>query len=324
MKNICFYILAALLLVGLASCSDDNEPARTPVASATISQANLEVNQSMQINFTGVADQVVVYTGDAGHVYALRDSSDTGFPVNKGIFTYSYSSPGTFHVVVVASTYDTYMGGNLRQDTVAFDVMVKDDVTALDRVYSSITPNVYYADAVDDATWVLRLPSKQVYNNREVTLKAERQRLSFDIASGASKIYVDGEAWTRTAWYDLTKTHDISVVSDFGSTRHYKLHTLIYPEFSSISVNGVVGKLVRDAYDQSAQTYRFALPAGTDLAHLSVTFATSHGGTFFVGDREVASGSEVDLSAGAACTIVSVASDNSLVKATARVAFEFQ
>ena len=160
------YVVLFSIVIGFSSCSDENESARIPQAVVTVSQTNLEINESMEIHFLGVADQVVVYTGDDTHDYSLRETdNNTGFVVNKGLFTYSYSVPGTFKVVVLATTYDTYMGNGLRTDTTSFYVTVKDDVTELEQVYSTITPNVYYASLVNESDWVMCLPTKQVYNN---------------------------------------------------------------------------------------------------------------------------------------------------------------
>jgi hypothetical protein len=309
----------SLAVMTLTSCSSDNEEARTPVANVTVSQQHLEINQSMVVTFQGVADQVVVYTGDEGHQYTLRSQSNTGFVMNKGLFTYSYSVPGTFHVVVVATTYDTFNGEGLRNDTTAFDVVVTDDVTTLDRVYSSITPNVYYADALDEANWVLRLPTKQVYSGREVALNATRQRLSFDIASDSSKIVVDEAAWSSKNYYDLTKTHSIRVTSSSGTVRDYKLYGIIYPEFSAISLAGVNGKLVRDAFNQDVLTYTFTLPAGTDLSSVATTFTIDGTGQFFVDGKAVTSGDKVDFSKTGVYTLVRTHAENAAVTATTKI-----
>ena len=320
MKTIYAILLMSLLLV---ACSDENESARTPVASATISETELEINQSAQIDFTGVANQVVVWTGDEGHDYAKRKAGDTGFAVNKGHFSYSYSVPGQFHIVVVATTYDTFMGDNLSSDTIAFDVVVKDDVTTIDKLYSSITPNVYYAELMEESSdWVLCLPSKQVYNGREVVLKAERQRLSFDIESDSSKVYVDDVLWTAKTYYDLTKTHHIKVESDFGSVRDYMLYTLVYPEFSSVSLNGIEGVLVRDAFNQNALTYQFALPEGTDKQNITLLHNIKDNEKFYINGREIPSGATIDLTQEGIYTLVTTAPENSRVKATSIITFE--
>ena len=88
--------------------------------------------------------------------------------------------PGRFHVVCVASTYDTFMGGSLRQDSTTFDVEVVDNVTDIDAIYTMVTPNVYMARQQGD-DWILCLPAKQLYNNREMTVNAARQRLNIDL-----------------------------------------------------------------------------------------------------------------------------------------------
>lgn len=94
MKKLSNIIILAMMAVMLAACSGENQEARTPVASITVNADRLEINQSMEIRFNGVADQVVIFTGDNGHDYDLRNESNTGFVMNKGLFTYSYSVPG--------------------------------------------------------------------------------------------------------------------------------------------------------------------------------------------------------------------------------------
>lgn len=313
------YMLLLTSVAGFSSCSDENEEARTPQAIVNVSNTDLEINESMEIHFYGVADQVVVYTGDDSHDYSLREESNTGFVMNKGLFTYSYSVPGTFKVVVLATTYDTYMGNGLRTDTTSFYVTVKDDVTELEQVYSSITPNVYYASLVNESDWVMCLPTKQVYNNREVALNAKRQRLSFEIASDSSKIYVDDVIYSSKNYYDLTQTHDIRVESDFGSVRNYKLYTMIYPEFSSVKLDGVTGKLVRDAFNQDRQVYQFTLPKGT--TNPVIEYTLDGDGTFLADGSAVATGSKIDLD-NDLFTISRTNAENSAVSAVSTVRFE--
>ena len=285
--------LAGVMTVGLlSSCSDDNQSARTPVASVTVDKTALLINESMQITFTGVADQVVVYTGDTDHDYALRQESNTGFVANKGLFTYAYSTPGTFHVVVVASTYDTHLGGNLQTDTYEFDVTVTDNVTTIDRVYSNITPNVYYAELIGQTDWVLRLPTKQVYNNREIALNAARQRLSFDIASDSTKIYVDGQLYETRNFYNLTLPHEIEVKAYSGDTRSYMLYTLIYPEFTTVKVDNTAAKLGRDAYYQDLLVYSVS---AADATRAQIDYTVDENIVFLADGEPLPSGSVIDL-----------------------------
>ncbi|MGN0069672.1 MAG: hypothetical protein ACI350_08105 [Prevotella sp.] len=307
----------------LAACSDENQEARTPIASMTISTTELNINESMEIHFNGIADQVVIYTGDQGHDYELRESSNTGYVVNKGLFTYSYSVPGSFKVVCVASTYDTFMGNGLSNDTTSFIVNVKDDVTTIDQIYSTITPNVFYAEAINNTDWVLRLPTKQVYNGKEIAINAKKQRVTMEIKSESSSIFVDDNSWSKTTYYDLTAQHDIRVVSNYGSVREYKLHTIIYPEFTAISINDIKGTLKRNAYYQNELTYKFTLPANSDASHIIPTFTTDANVKFYADGTEIKSGDTIDLTKqGVSYTLVRTDEGNANVTAVSTVLFD--
>ncbi len=296
MKHTVNMIIGACIALFMTACADDNQLARTPVASFSISSTQLEINQSIELRFNGVADQVVVYTGDKDHVYSLRNENNTGVVMNKGLLTYSYSVPGNFHVVCIASTYDTYMGGGLKKDTTEFDVTVTDDVTTIDKLYSNITPNVYYAELVNNTDWVLRVPSKQLYNNKEIKLNAAKQRLSFTIASDSTSLMVDGAKYATSNYYNLTAVHDIHVVANSGTTRDYKLYTLIYPEFNSFSANGVNAVLTRNAYYQDLQTYTITLPKGTNVSSVVPQFGVDSDVKFYADGVEVTSQTPIDLS----------------------------
>lgn len=317
-------ILTAVVTVFFTSCNDDEFAARTPKADINVNQTSLEINQSMIIHFVGVADQVVIYTGDEGHDYALRNQSNTGFVVNKGLFSYSYSVPGTFHVVCLATTYDAFLGGNLQTDIHEFDVTVSDDVTEIRQLYSSITPNVYYAELVDDANWVLRLPTKQVYNNREINLNATRQRLSFDIASDSSKIFIDEELYATKNYYDLTVKHAIRVEAYSGSVRNYTLHTLVYPEFTTINIGEATGTLTRNAYYQDLLTYTFNLPEGVARNAAPLTFSLPDDVVLMANGKALKTGDKVDLDAEGTYSLVRTLSGNSLITATSRLIFKVQ
>lgn len=294
------FITAVCCMAMLASCSDDNLPARTPVvdeSTVNISSKSLTINESMEIHFTGVADQVVIFTGDKGHSYdKLESDADDGFVINKGLFTYSYNVPGTFHVVIIASTYDSYMGNNLKRAKYEFDVTVADNTTTIDQIYSQITPNVYYARLAKDDAWVMSLPTKQVYNGMDRAINASKLRLSLDIASDSSQVYVDGVKYSDRTYYDLTKIHDIKVVANSGDTRLYKLYTLIFPEFSTISAGGKPGALTRNAYEQDMLTYHFDGLSDADFANTTLEFTTEDNVTLLVNGNEVKSGTTVNLS----------------------------
>lgn len=321
MKKTIFPILLALAAAVMSSCSSDNEPARTPVASVSVEKTQLAINESMEIQFTGVADQVVVFTGDEGHVYQQYGAGDTkantGLVVNKGLFTYSYKVPGTFHVVVVATTYDTYSGDGRQQAKHEFDVVVTDDCTTLDKLYSSITPNVYYASMVNDRDWVICLPSKQVYKGREIELKANRQRLAYYIQSDSSKVFINGAEYSARAYYDLTAVNAIHVVAHSGATRDYRLYSAIYPEFTAVSVGDAPCSLVRNAFDQDMLTYNCSGAGGRTIA-----FTVGENVQFCVDGT--AAESPVEYSEGSAYTLVYTSPDNPDVKAVSRIRFAIE
>lgn len=300
--------VCALLTV---ACANDNQEARTPQAMVEVDKQHLEVNESMTIRFTGVADQVVVYTGDKDHQYELRDSSNTGLVVNRGVLTYSYAVPGTFHVVCVATTYDTYMGGGLKTDTTGLDIVVTDDVTTIDAIYATVTPNVYVAVATGD-DWVMCLPEKQLYNGREMTVNAARQRLSIEAGSDSAKVYIDGELYVSKNYYALNADHEIRVVSGSGTEKVYRFYGMIYPEFKTLTIGGGEAVLTRSAYYQDLLTYR---GTGTTLE-----FTLDDDVRLLADGKEVASGSTIRSDA--TYTLVRTHPHNTGVVAITRVSFE--
>lgn len=306
----------------MVSCSDENEPAREPSLNVSVNTQDLVVNQSMELRFTGVADQIVVFTGDKSHDYALKDSSNTGFAVNKGLFTYSYSSPGTFHVVCIGTTYDTYMGDGLRTVMKEFDVTVKDTINSIDEIYTTATPNVYYATLVNASDWLLCLPTKQLYNNREITVSAKRRRLSIDIKSDSASVAIDGTTYQSKTYYDLTEPHNIVVTANSGDVRNYMLYTLIYPEFNSVTFDGVAATLSRNAFYQDLQTYTCTVPSTTDLENVPIVYTVDSDVKLYADDTEVASGSNIDLTqTGVTYTLRRYLSGRSDIYAVSRLIF---
>lgn len=87
MKKIFSFALMACALLLNTACSDENVESRTPVASIQYdtNKTTLKVNESLVIDFTGVADLVAIYPGDNGHRYEKRDEMETGIAVNKTI-----------------------------------------------------------------------------------------------------------------------------------------------------------------------------------------------------------------------------------------------
>lgn len=264
-------LLGVCLSLLITSCEDD--AAVDPQAAMTINKNQLMINESMVINFTGVADQVVVYTGDDMHDYELREQSNTGFVVNKNLFTYSYASPGTYKVVCIASTY-TDGAIDLKRDTCSYTVTVIDDQTEIEKISCpQIIYDEVFAEKLLNDEWLMRLPRKIKYNNQTATISLS-QRLRFYIRSSLTEVFINDKEFSSTAKYDLSAPIDVLVKSDFGTTRLYKLYTINYPEFKTFTLSGVTGTLIRNEFDYSAFVLEVVLPKGTDVSNLIPEFTT--------------------------------------------------
>ena len=162
MKVLYRILSGACMTLLFIACED--ESSATPYARMTVDKTTLQLNESMVVKFTGIADQVAIFTGDESHNYELRSQNNTGMVVNKGVFTYSYSVPGTYRVVCVASTY-LDLGKDMRVDTASVIVNVVDNVTDIDKLSSKIYYDEIYAEEKENDEWLLMLPYKMRYQH---------------------------------------------------------------------------------------------------------------------------------------------------------------
>ncbi len=82
LKTTIFLMLAA---AALTACDSEDE-ATQPTAKIEIEQDTYNINESMTVHFTGNAENVVIYTGDSGHDYELREQSNTGWSVRGDLW----------------------------------------------------------------------------------------------------------------------------------------------------------------------------------------------------------------------------------------------
>lgn len=324
-KSLIELSLMLLLAPFIASCDDDE--AAEPHAGMIVDKTTLAINETMTINFEGTADQVAIYTGDESHDYELRSESNTGFVVNKGLFSYSYSAPGTYKVVCIASTYND-LAADLRQDTCSVWVNVIDDETEIRNISCpQILYDEVFAQKISDSDWVMKLPRKVKYNTASPSISLS-QRLKFYIDSDSTKVYVDGEAFGETTKYDLSKMQEIKVVSDFGSEKDYRLYTVQYPEFDTFKINGVEGNLERNEFDYSKFVYTITLPAGTDVSSVVPEFTLAGDNeAAYIGDTEQTSGvSAVDFTGPVVYRLVGISPDNvsAVAESTVTVSVDFE
>ena len=238
LKTTIFLMLAA---AAFTACDSEDE-ATQPTAKIEIEQDTYNINESMTVHFTGNAENVVIYTGDSGHDYELREQSNTGLVVNKGLFTYAYTTPGVYKVVCLVTNHSNE-GQVVMRDTCSAYVRVTDDVTQLDRISA---PAVYYdevfADNLGGGNWLMVLPRKLLYKNKTLTVPL-KQKLKFYIESSTSTIAIDGADYNSTTKYDLASTHEITVTSNEGTVATNKLLTLNYAIFKSFALLGKTGTL---------------------------------------------------------------------------------
>lgn len=97
---------------------------------------------------------------------------------------------------------------------------------------------------------------------------------------------------------------------------------MIYPEFRTVSLNGVNGVLKRDAFDQSAQTYVFTLPRGTNISNIQINYTVDGTGVFVNSGQEISSGANVKNLTSGIFTIIRKSTENANIKATSKVKFE--
>ena len=311
-----FWVCIALFII---SCEE--ETADTPRAEITINKTQFEINEAMVINFNGVAEQVVIYPGDDMQDYELRAQSNTGLPVNKGLFTYAYSVPGVYKVVCVASTY-TEKATELKYDTCSVTVTVIDDETQISRISC---PRILYDEVFalekENDNWLMALPRRVKFGTSTPAINIAAQRLRFHIPSDSTNVYVNGNAYSSTQNYNLSAPLDILVKSDFGTERPYKLYTINYAEFATFKLLGVDGVFVRNEFDYSTFVLEVTLPSGTDVSNVVPEFTTTAPTEkAYIGNVEQTSGvSSVNFAQDVTYRLVSTSPDNPNMQAESAV-----
>ncbi|MDR2928810.1 MAG: DUF5017 domain-containing protein [Cytophagaceae bacterium] len=312
--------------IALFVISCEKEVAETPVASITINKTEFTINETMEINFTGVADQVTVFPGDNMQNYDLREQSNTGLVVNKKLFTYAYAVPGVFKVVCVASTH-TENAAELKYDTCSVTVTVTDDVTEINRISCpQVRYDEVFAEKMADDNWLMILPRRIKLGTSTPAINIARQRLRFYIPSDSTKVSIDGKSYSNTQNYDLSVPLDILVKSNAGTERPYKLYTVNYAEFASFKLLGATGTLVRNEYDYSTFVMEVTLPTGTDVSNAVPEFTTTAPTEkVYIGDKEQTSGtSAVDFTKDVIYRLVSTSADNPAMQAESTVSVKIR
>ncbi|MGN1246199.1 MAG: DUF5017 domain-containing protein [Muribaculaceae bacterium] len=319
MKTIKTTISLMLAAVAFTACNSEEE-ATQPTAKMRIEQDTYNINESMTVHFTGNAENVVIFTGDTGHDYELREESNTGLVVNKGLFTYAYTTPGVYKVVCLVTNHSNE-GQVVLRDTCSAYVHVKDDVTEIQRISA---PAVFYdevfAESLGGGDWLMKLPRKLFYKNKTLTVPLT-QKLKFYIASSTSKIGIDGADFNSSTKYNLGSTHEISVTSNEGNVANYKLLTLNYAIFKNFSILGKAGTLGYSEYDYSTYTMNVKVPSGSDISAVAPKFTmTADNETAYIDGVEQKSGeNKVDFTKPVTYTLVASHPEKPEVKIETKV-----
>lgn len=288
MKKSLFYILLVLFF----TACDEHDEIVMPEADFVMSASEVSVYETVTFNYTGSpATQVVVYTGDPGHNYELKEEGNSGFVVNKGVATYAYKTPGTYEVVMIATNYDRFGNGQSLMSVTRKSITVKDDDNELRSL--SLKKDLYNKELPAEIVGNqlrLAVPEKVRVNNRDIAVNLKAQRLEVSTMSANAAILLNGDPIVTTKKYDLTQELTLSVVAASGDVRDYSIHALSLPSFTSFSVGNATGTVTYSNYDFNKCTVTISIPSGTDLTNVIPTFVSTSAKKIYLNGVEQVSG----------------------------------
>ncbi len=306
-------LMAWLACLILGGCQDRDPAFIEPVVAFSLEKDAYEVFEVLRIQNEGQAQFYSVFTGDAGHRYARRDSGDTGFKTDvNGNFTYSYTSAGTYTITFVASGYRLHTGERIEQ-TMEKQIMVTDPDISTVRIQAmevgnSAVNNNKFLDPISFLFKDFRNTADTIdHQNQKVALSFYRPgrlgeikdgrynqfavpsdiniipKIKLNSASNTVRIDIDGidefiDGQTRVLHEtedDLRfQEKDYHLVNNEGQTKTYVVCPMIIPEFMSFSLAGVNGRLELAAGDYNEFVMTVDLPDGTDLSSLAAEWTT--------------------------------------------------
>ena len=333
MKNI---IPVLLLIILFSLACEENEYYIAPAAEFEISteegQNVVTVGLFDRVYFTnkGEGQFFSVYTGDPGHEYSEEGTGGVGFKTDaKGNFNYSYSDPGTFEVVYIATSYKD---GEIVEavSKKAIEVVENDEnvsgissLTFLNENYpggnylgiekdyynkfiqegridgSNISIEVYQPFRLYDINFMKILSDKE-----DIEIRPR-----IDLVSQTATVEIEGIG-TFTNYTQVTHTDEsgnfipitYTVVSNTGDRTDYLVNVMCIPEFSDFSIDGVSGLVKINKYDYNRFTISLKLPAETDLSQLQPEFTcfdSNDTKAYIDGTEQTGSSQTVDFSQGA-------------------------
>ena len=289
-------LAVVLLAIAMTACSDsylDNYYIE-PQASFSMEKETYDVLESVLFSNTGKAQHYAVWTGDEGHKYGKAFNS--GFAVNsKGMFSYSYSEPGTYTVVWVASSVNS--DGKVITAVDSTQISIIDRNGGLDKFsivsifrMTEYTGTVYYnsyGEFISPDTILCPILFAAWRTGNVNSIKAPIQMINFELASSKATLYwydksrnedrqlINGSSATRFVSFmqdGKLATQTFRVVTASGITTNYYAAPVMIPAFTSFSAAGVSASIARDISYYDRYNVTLALPAGTDLSALQPEF----------------------------------------------------
>lgn len=286
----------AVVLLALVSCEDNSYLSDVyvqPVAKFTTEKTTYEVFESVVFTNAGAGQNYVVFTGDQGHNYAEEGS--TGFATaSNGTFSYSYSEPGEYNVVWIASSINT--SGEIEKVTASAKIVVISTDGGLDnlsiaRLYklSEYGSNVYYepdARFVSATTMVCPILYAAWRDATFNSIKAQ-QMLSFELSSSLASFYwlnpqtneyveiksnYTGSRIVEFVQDGKLAVQKFKVVTASGFETEYEVAPVMIPQFTKFAVDGVEANIARDIAYYDRYNVELTLPAGTDLSNVVPEF----------------------------------------------------
>lgn len=298
-----FWILICLFL--LSAC-DPNDYASDlyvqPEASFEIPKTDYDVFESVIFTNKGSGQYFVVYPGDKNHRYGL--SGNTGFSTNtNGTFSYSYSDPGTYTAVWVASSTNVKGEKEISIDSVTVTVVARNG--GLDRfsIYNIYRLDEYqtgglsiyytsYGEFISPDTLICPILYSSWKDAAFNSIKAS-QYADFELSSNNAEMYwvnllgeeikITPKSTASRILYFVEngklKTQNFRVKTASGFISDYYMAPVMIPQFTKFSINGVDGTITRNISDFYVYDVELTLPSGTDLQGVKPEFVVMNNDT---------------------------------------------
>lgn len=298
-----------LFLIAFSSCTNESfikEMFVEPEASFIIPKETFEVNESVVFKNLGKGQRYVVYPGDYLHKY--KTTNNVGYSTSSdGSFSYSYSEPGEYTAVWVATSISDK--GNVVEDIDSVKIKVQSTNGGLEKftVYNTYkmtdySTAVYYSslgEFISKDTIICPFIFDAWRTSTVVNSVKAPQLINFQLTSNLSKFYwVDNNGAEQEIKSASTASRIINFLKDgkfavqkfvvktaSGFISNYYVVPLIIPKITKFTVNGVAGTITRDLAYYNRYNISISLPSSTNLNTIVPVFEVMNNDVYLVGDN---------------------------------------